>query len=68
MEDDVLNMSVRKFLKTVGVSSQRQIEESVRKAIADGRVTSGSTIPVRMTLEIETLDGLHVVKGEIKTS
>jgi hypothetical protein len=68
MEDDVLNMSVRKFLKNVGVSSQRQIEESVRKAVAGGGLQAGSSVPVRMTLEMDTLDEPFVVNGEIKTS
>jgi hypothetical protein len=68
MEDDVLNMSVRKFLKNVGVSSQRQIEESVRKAVADGNLQDGSSVPVRMTLEIDTLGEPFVINGEIKTS
>ena len=68
MEEDVLNMSVRKFLKTVGVSSQRQIEESVRKAIADGAIQPGASVPVQVTLEMETLAEPFVIKGEIKGS
>jgi hypothetical protein len=68
MEEDVLNMSVRKFLKTVGVSSQRQIEESVRKAIADGAIQPGAAVPVQVTLEMETLAEPFVIKGEIKGS
>ena len=68
MEEDVLNMSVRKFLKTVGVSSQRQIEESVRNAIADGTLQPGASVPVQVTLEMETLAEPFVIKGEIKGS
>lgn len=68
MDDDVLNMSVRKFLKNVGVSSQRQIEESVRKALANGGLQDGTAIPVKIILELETLDEPFVVQGEIKTS
>jgi hypothetical protein len=68
MEEDVLNMSVRKFLKTVGVSSQRQIEESVRKAIADGTLQPGASVPVQVTLEMETLAEPFVIKGEITGS
>jgi hypothetical protein len=68
MEEDVLNMSVRKFLKTVGVSSQRQIEESVRKAVADGQLAAGTSVPVQVTLELETLNEPFVVKGEITVS
>lgn len=68
MEEDVLNMSVRKFLKTVGVSSQRQIEESVRKAITDGALQPGASVPVQVTLEMETLAEPFVIKGEITGS
>lgn len=68
MEDEVLNMSVRKFLKNVGVSSQREIEESVRKALANGSLQDGATVPVQVTLELETLDQPFIIKGEIKTS
>lgn len=68
MDDDVLNMSVRKFLKNVGVSSQRQIEESVRKALDNGSLQDGAAIPVKIILELETLDEPFVVQGEIKTS
>ena len=38
MDDDVFNMQIRKFLKNVGVTSQREIELAVRKALADGRI------------------------------
>ena len=40
MNEEALNMSVRKFLKTVGVTSQREIETAVRKAVEEGRIES----------------------------
>lgn len=60
MSEEDFNMSLRKFLKTVGVTSQREIEEAVRKAArATGKV------PVRLVLSIEDLGLEHVVTGEI---
>ena len=42
MNEDNFNMSIRKFLKTVGVTSQREIEQAVRAAVADGRLTGAA--------------------------
>ncbi|PWJ75241.1 hypothetical protein C7441_12123 [Pseudaminobacter salicylatoxidans] len=61
MDEEVFNMSIRKFLKQVGVTSQRAIETAVR----DGKV-KGDTLHVRMTLTAEDADLDHVVEGEIK--
>jgi hypothetical protein len=63
MDEDKLNMSIRKFLKEVGVTSQREIEAVVR----EGR-TSGNKLRVRMTLTAEGTDLNHVVDGEINLS
>lgn len=54
MNDEVLNMSIRKFLKTVGVRSQTAIEKAVRDAVADGRLPAG-TLPVSMSLHVAGL-------------
>jgi 16S rRNA U516 pseudouridylate synthase RsuA-like enzyme len=61
MSEDAFNMSIRKFLKEVGVTSQREIEETVRK----GRI-AGKTLKVRMTLTAEGTGLNHVVAGEIE--
>ncbi|MDH6231164.1 16S rRNA U516 pseudouridylate synthase RsuA-like enzyme [Mesorhizobium soli] len=61
MDEDVFNMSIRKFLKQVGVTSQRAIEMAVR----DGKIKSGN-LRVRMTLTAEGVDLHHVVDGEIR--
>ena len=59
MSDD-FNMSMRKFLKQVGVTSQQAIEEAVR---TDG--TGGKTYAVKAVITIEDLDMTHTVTGEI---
>jgi hypothetical protein len=66
MNDETLNMSIRKFLKTVGVNSQLAIEKAVHKAIAEGRLKGSESFPAAMTLTIGKL-GLDVkFDGEIR--
>ena len=57
MDDETLNLSIRKFLKMVGVNSQREIEQAVAKAVSAGNAPD--TCPATMTLEIPAL-GLKV--------
>jgi hypothetical protein len=66
MDQETFNLSIRKFLKMVGVSSQREIEQAVQKALDAGRLGGSEAFPVQMTLEIPAL-GLKVpFDGEIK--
>jgi len=55
MDDETFNLSIRKYLKMVGVNSQREIEQAVAKAIAAGGIQGTETLPVTMTLEIAQL-------------
>jgi hypothetical protein len=66
MDQEAFNMSIRKFLKMVGVNSQREIELAVQQALAAGKLKGSETFAARITLEIPTL-GLRVpFEGEIK--
>lgn len=66
MNEETFNLSIRKFLKLVGVSSQREIEHAVEKAIAAQALAGTETLAAVMTLELPAL-GLHVkFDGEIK--
>ena len=65
MDEETFNRQIRKFLKNVGVTSQREIEEAVRKAIASGKLKGNETISARMTLTVEAADVEAVVEGEI---
>ena len=66
MDEETFNISIRKFLKVVGVSSQREIEQAVAKAVAAGSLTGNELLPAAMTLEIPSI-GLKVLfDGEIK--
>jgi hypothetical protein len=60
--DDEFNMSMRKFLKQVGVTSQQAIEEAMRKA---GPEVAGKALQAKVVLTIDGLDLTHVVDGKI---
>jgi hypothetical protein len=53
MNPDAFNMSIRKFLKMVGVHSQREIETAVERAMAAGKLKGNETLPAKMTLTVE---------------
>ena len=52
MNQDTFNMSIRKFLKHVGVHSQREIEAAVERAIKSGKLKGNEKLPARMTLTV----------------
>ncbi len=66
MDEEALNISIRKFLKMVGVSSQREIEHAVSAALADGTINGIEALPAKMTLEIGVLRLRVAFDGEIK--
>ena len=66
MNEDVLNTSVRRFLKTVGVTSQREIEKAVRAAVASGKLKGNEALPAKMTLTVGGIDLTHVIDGAIE--
>ena len=65
MNEDTFNMELRKFLKKVGVTSQREIEQAVREGLESGALTGSETIKASVTLRIEGLDIDHRIEGEI---
>jgi hypothetical protein len=66
MNEDVLNVSVRKFLKKVGITSQREIEQAVRGALAGGRLKGNEALPAKVTLSVDGV-GLSVeIEGAIE--
>ena len=66
MDQEILNLSIRKFLKTVGVSSQREIEQAVAKALAAGTIGGAETLAATMTLRIAGLQLEVRFDGEIQ--
>ncbi|MEO6782626.1 MAG: DUF6494 family protein [Bradyrhizobium sp.] len=66
MNEDVFNTSVRKFLKKVGVSSQREIEKAVREAIETGRLKGHEKLPAKMVLTVGGVSLAHEIADEIE--
>jgi hypothetical protein len=66
MNEDIFNMSVRKFLKKVGVTSQREIEKSVRAAVDAGRLSGKEKLKAVVSLKVERLELAETIDGTIE--
>ena len=65
MNEDTFNMTVRKFLKTVGVTSQREIEKSVDEALKSNDLKGNETLNAKVILEVSGINLNIVIEGEI---
>jgi Family of unknown function (DUF6494) len=65
MDEETFNLSIRKFLKTVGISSQREIERAAAAALDAGLIVGTESFPARMTLEVAGLKLRVVFEGTI---
>ena len=65
MDEEVFNMQLRKFLKNVGITSQREIESAVRAALEDGTLKGNETVKTKVTLSIESLGVSTDIDGDI---
>jgi hypothetical protein len=65
MDEDVFNSSIRKFLKSLGVTAQREIEKAVRQAVADHRLKGDETLPAKATVAIGQLNFTFEIDGQI---
>lgn len=68
MDEDAFNLSIRKFLKHFGVTAQREIESSVRKAIEEGTLRGDEAIPVRATLVVDGILRDYHIDGTVTLS
>lgn len=66
MNEEALNVSVRKFLKKVGVTSQREIEQAVRSAVSAGRLKGSETLPAKATLTVDGVGLAVEIEGAIE--
>ena len=64
--NDEYNMSLRKFLKRLGVTGQQAVEEAVREAQKSGTLPESGIMPVSATIRIESLGLVHGIEGEIR--
>ena len=65
MDEEVFNMSVRKFLKKLGVTAQREIELAVREQLESGGLQGDETLDATATVAVEGLSRDVVVTGKI---
>ena len=66
MDESTLNIESRRFLKEVGITSQREIEAAVREAVRSGKLKGHERLTAQMTLTIEAVGLGHEVEGEIR--
>jgi hypothetical protein len=65
MNEEIFNTSLRKFLKQVGITSQREVEKAVRDALAGGRLKGHEKLPAKMVLTLGGVSLSHEISGEI---
>ncbi len=65
MNEDNINMEIRKFLKKVGITSQRLIENQINMANKDGAIKIGDEIELEMTLSIKNFNSTNSIRGKI---
>ncbi len=65
MDEDNLNIEIRKFLKKVGITSQREIENYIRKKYAEGSLKEGQSIEISMVLSTKNDELTNTVKETI---
>jgi hypothetical protein len=68
MDEEVFNLSVRRFLKTLGVTAQREIELGVRERLDSGELQGDESLPARATVTVQGVEREIVIEGEIKLS
>ena len=68
MDEEVFNMSVRKFLKQLGVTAQREIETAVRERLGSGELRGDETLTAEATVTVGDLGEVVVVSGQIRLS
>ena len=66
MNEDVFNNSVRRFLKILGVTAQREIEKAVRQAMTDGKLKGNEKFPAEATVTLGGIGFTHEIRGEIE--
>jgi hypothetical protein len=68
MHEETFNLSVRRFLKKLGVTAQREIELGVRERLDSGDLQGDETLPARATVTVQGVDREILIEGEIKLS
>ncbi len=66
MNEDVFNISVRKFLKKVGITSQREIEQAVRAAVSGGKLKGNEALPAKVVLTVDGISLSVEIEGAVE--
>jgi Family of unknown function (DUF6494) len=66
MNEETLNVSVRKFLKKVGITSQREIEQAVRAAVSGGKLKGNEALPAKVVLTVGGISLSVEIQGDIE--
>ena len=66
MNEEAFNVSIRKFLKKVGITSQREIEQAVRSAVSGGRLKGNEALPAKVTLSVEGVASVELLEPELE--
>jgi hypothetical protein len=67
-DDDKLNLEIRKFLKRVGITSQREIERAIYGAVESGQLEADGTVHARVTMELPDLGKTVVLDADLELS
>jgi len=65
LDEEKFNLEIRKFLKKVGINSQREVERAVREGLENGQLKGGESLKAQMTLDIAGLQLHYTIDGEI---
>ena len=66
LKEEVFNIEIRKFLKKVGITCQREIEKSVRNAVDNSIITTNQTLSATVVLEISAVKLKYTIDGQIR--
>jgi hypothetical protein len=66
MDEEALNTSIRKFLRTFGVTAQREIEQAVRNALSNGQLQDTRRLPAKAVLTVGGIDLKYEIEGDIE--
>jgi len=65
MNEDHLNLEIRKYLKKVGITSQRELETHIKKSITEGSLKIGDSLGIEMKLSVNDINLQHIISDKI---
>ena len=65
MNEDHLNLEIRKYLKKVGITSQRELESHIKKSISEGSLKVGDSFDIEMKLVVNDINLQHTISDKL---